>query len=150
MLVGHLRNVQRHYASLFEHALPSDERRALAFPPDADDRETLDRLVEMGFRQPLEVSATVRRWLAGGYRSLKGEAARDQLAELVPLLLDQLARSENPEAACLRVRPLSVPVCTAAADCCRCCGKIRIWSRSSRSCSAPRRGSPTFWPAIRR
>jgi [glutamine synthetase] adenylyltransferase / [glutamine synthetase]-adenylyl-L-tyrosine phosphorylase len=101
LLVGHLRNVQRHYASLFEHAFPSNERRALAFPPEADDRETLDRLVEMGFRQPLEVSAAVRRWLAGGYRSLKGGAARDQFAELVTLLLDQLARSENPEAAVL-------------------------------------------------
>jgi len=99
VLVGHLRNVQRHYASLFEHALPGNERRALAFPPDADDRETLDRLVEMGFRKPLEVSAAVRGWLAGNYRSLKGEAARDQLAELVPLLLGQFARSENPDMA---------------------------------------------------
>ena len=33
------------------------------FPKDADDRETLNRLGAMGFRKPLEVSATVRRWL---------------------------------------------------------------------------------------
>ena len=33
------------------------------FPPDSDDRETLDRLAAMGFRAPLEVSATVRSWL---------------------------------------------------------------------------------------
>jgi [glutamine synthetase] adenylyltransferase / [glutamine synthetase]-adenylyl-L-tyrosine phosphorylase len=99
ILVGHLRNVQRHYASLFEHTVAAGERRALAFPPEADDRETLDRLMEMGFRKPLEVSATVRGWLAGGHRPLKGEAAREQLAVLVPLLLDQFARSENPDAA---------------------------------------------------
>ena len=53
------------------------ERPALRFPPDADDRETLDRLAELGFRKPLEASAMVRHWLAGGYRSLKGEAARE-------------------------------------------------------------------------
>ena len=38
----------------------------------------------MGFRRPLEVSQAVRRWLAGEYRSLKGEFARSHLAELVP------------------------------------------------------------------
>jgi glutamate-ammonia-ligase adenylyltransferase len=98
VFIGHLRKVQRHYASLFEHA-PGFDRRALAFPPHADDRETLDRLVEMGFRQPLQVSAAVRTWLAGGYRSLAGEFARSQLGELVPLLLDRFARAENPDAA---------------------------------------------------
>src|SRR4030095_13906399 len=39
VLVGHLRNVQRHYASLFEHAGPGHERRALGFPPRAGARE---------------------------------------------------------------------------------------------------------------
>ena len=54
----------------------------------------------MGFRQPLEASAMVRRWQAGGYPSLKG-FAREQLAELVPLLLHHFARSANPDAALL-------------------------------------------------
>src|SRR5229473_1689508 len=62
-LLVHLRDVQRHYATLFENA-PAVEagRRALHFPPAADDRETLDHLTEMGFRNPLEVSDLVRRW----------------------------------------------------------------------------------------
>src|SRR5438128_1174081 len=52
-LLGHLRAVQRHYAHLFE-ALPGPApARALAFPADADDLATLDRLAEMGFRQPM-------------------------------------------------------------------------------------------------
>ena len=38
---------------------------ALSFPEEADDRETLNRLGAMGYRKPLEVSATVRRWLTG-------------------------------------------------------------------------------------
>src|SRR6185295_7349030 len=69
------------------------------FPKDADDRETLNRLGAMGYRKPLEVSATVRRWLTGDYPSLRGEFARAQLTELMPVLLDRLARAENPDAA---------------------------------------------------
>jgi glutamate-ammonia-ligase adenylyltransferase len=99
VLIGHLRNVQRHYAGLFEEAGGRPERGVLSFPAKADDRETLDRLGEMGFRQPLEVSVTVRRWLSGAYPSLKGEAARRQFGDLVPLLIERLSRSESPDAA---------------------------------------------------
>ena len=80
------------------------EHQALIFPADADDRDTLDKLAGMGFRQPREASATVRRWLAGCHRALKGEFARERLADLVPLLLPQLARSANPDAALERPR----------------------------------------------
>src|SRR5262249_23633393 len=71
-LLMHLRNVQRHYAALFEGAPAAEaKQRGLAFPPDADDRETLDKLATMGFRQPLEASARIRSWLKGDLRSLK-------------------------------------------------------------------------------
>jgi glutamate-ammonia-ligase adenylyltransferase len=53
----------------------------------------------MGFRKPLEVSATVRQWLEGAYPSLRSEFARGQFAELVPVLLDRLSRTEHPDAA---------------------------------------------------
>jgi glutamate-ammonia-ligase adenylyltransferase len=53
----------------------------------------------MGYRKPLEVSATVRHWLTGSYPSLRAEFARSQFTELVPVLLDRLARAENPDAA---------------------------------------------------
>jgi glutamate-ammonia-ligase adenylyltransferase len=101
VLIRHLRNVQRHYAKLFEEAGARPERTILSFPAKADDRETLDRLGEMGFRQPLEASVTVRRWLSGAYPSLKGEAARRQFGDLVPLLIERLSRSESPDAALL-------------------------------------------------
>jgi glutamate-ammonia-ligase adenylyltransferase len=97
-LVHHLENVQRHYADLFE-AAPAPDRPALEFPADTDDRRTLDRLVEMGFRTPLETSARVRRWLSGEHRSLRSEAARAQLKELLPVLLEQFARMDNPDTA---------------------------------------------------
>ena len=99
-LLGHLGAVQRHYARLFEDApARAAERRGLVFPPKADAPETLDKLSTMGFRQPIEVSQTVRRWLAGGPRALRGPAARTIFAELVPLLVDHIARAENPDAA---------------------------------------------------
>jgi [glutamine synthetase] adenylyltransferase / [glutamine synthetase]-adenylyl-L-tyrosine phosphorylase len=99
-LLVHLRNVQQHYATLFENA-PAVEagRRTLRFAPAADDHETLDQLSEMGFRQPLEISALVRRWSTGAHDALKGEFARSQLAQIVPALMQHFARSANPDAA---------------------------------------------------
>ncbi|MCZ7658944.1 MAG: bifunctional [glutamine synthetase] adenylyltransferase/[glutamine synthetase]-adenylyl-L-tyrosine phosphorylase [Xanthobacteraceae bacterium] len=101
-LVERLRKVERHYAQLFE-GMPSlmGVHRPLVFPPDQNDRDTVDQLAELGFKQPVEASATVRRWLSGAYRSLKGEYARAHLAELVALFVDHLARADNPDAALL-------------------------------------------------
>jgi [glutamine synthetase] adenylyltransferase / [glutamine synthetase]-adenylyl-L-tyrosine phosphorylase len=99
-LVDHLRKVQHHYARLFEDAARrSSERPELAFPPDADNRATLDWLAEHRFLKPLEASSTVRGWLAGGYRALKSNFARQELKEFLPILLEQLARLENPDLA---------------------------------------------------
>jgi [glutamine synthetase] adenylyltransferase / [glutamine synthetase]-adenylyl-L-tyrosine phosphorylase len=98
-LVGHLRKVQHHYTRLFEDTSDQGERPALAFPKGGDDRETLNRLGAMGFRQPLEASAKVRRWLEGTYPAFRGEFAKGQFAEFLPVLIDRLARSENPDAA---------------------------------------------------
>jgi glutamate-ammonia-ligase adenylyltransferase len=99
ILTGHLRNVQRHYGQLFEVTpAPAGEERGFVFPKDADDEGTLGNLSALGFRQPLQVSEGVRRWLAGSYRTLKSETARQHLAALLPSLLRHLAKTENPEA----------------------------------------------------
>src|SRR5665213_895559 len=100
-LLGHLEKVQQHYSRLFETASGAD-RPALAFPADADDRKTLDRLSELGFHTPLQASATIRHWLAGGHRSLRNDLAREQLMELLPVLLEQFARSGHPDATLVR------------------------------------------------
>src|SRR3954447_2454915 len=101
-LLAHLHRVQERYASLFEQAASAEAReQELHFPAAADDRETLDKLSSMGFRKPLEISALVRGWQAGGYRSLRNSSTQGQLAELVPLLLRDFARSANPDAALL-------------------------------------------------
>jgi [glutamine synthetase] adenylyltransferase / [glutamine synthetase]-adenylyl-L-tyrosine phosphorylase len=101
-LLAHLRNVQRNYAHLFENGVADGPQPStLPFPPDADAKATLERLAEMGFRQPAEVSARVRRWLNGGVPSLRGSFARAQLAGLVPLLLRHFAPAADPDAAVL-------------------------------------------------
>jgi glutamate-ammonia-ligase adenylyltransferase len=96
-LIVHLENVQRQYGKLFE-ATPGAERFMLDFPEDHDDRRTLDRLNELRFRGALEASATIRNWLAGGHPALKSEFAREEMRGLVPVLLEHLARAENPDA----------------------------------------------------
>ncbi len=100
VLVGHLDTVQRYYAQLFEKE-PGADGPPLSFPADADDHKTLERLAELGFSAPLETSVIVRNWLNDGYRSLTGEVARRNLEALLPVLLEQLARSDNPGAALL-------------------------------------------------
>jgi len=98
-LLLHLGTVQQGYAKLFEAERPDGPE--LAFPEDHDDRKTLDALVRMGFKAPLEASATVRNWLAGGHKSLKGEATRTELSALLPVLLEHLVKAEHPDATLL-------------------------------------------------
>jgi len=102
LLERHLGRVQSHYSHLFEDAPRlAPEASRLTFPPDQDDRETLDTLSTMGFRDPVAASAIVRGWLAGRYRSLRPEAARADLVVIAPALLVDFARSGDPDAALL-------------------------------------------------
>ena len=99
-LLAHLRAVERHYVRLFERP-PAvlAERRKLSFSAPEGESETLDRLAEMGFRQPRAVATAVHRWHTALYRSLRGEQARENLDALVPVIIDQFARVQNPDAA---------------------------------------------------
>ena len=95
-LLDHMRKVQRHYARLFEDA-GTGERLRLAFPADADDPPTLDALVGLGFKNPLEASATVRRWFNEDVPALRGDFARSHFTELLPLIIEHVAHGENPD-----------------------------------------------------
>jgi glutamate-ammonia-ligase adenylyltransferase len=98
VLLDHLDKVQRYYSHLFEK-VPGADKPALVFPAEADNRKTMERLTALGFQLPLEASTIVRQWLAGEHRSLKGEMARSHLEALLPVLLEQLARTDNANAA---------------------------------------------------
>ena len=72
-------------------------RRAaeLSFVGPEGDGETLDRLAEMGFRQPREVAAAVRRWREGLYRGLRGEQTREILTAMAPAIVDRVRASRS-------------------------------------------------------
>jgi glutamate-ammonia-ligase adenylyltransferase len=99
-LLTQLRTVERHYIRLFERE-PAflAEQQHLSFETPERERETLDRLAELGFRRPQQVAEAVARWRRRTYRGLQGEQARNTLLELVPLIIDQVARADNPDAA---------------------------------------------------
>lgn len=96
-LVRHLQRVQSQYARLFEPAGVRSVQQ-LNFPPDHDDRKTLDRLNELGFKSALEASAKVRHWLTGEYPALRTEFAREQIGALAPVLIEQAAQAQSPDA----------------------------------------------------
>ncbi|HEX3506686.1 MAG TPA: bifunctional [glutamine synthetase] adenylyltransferase/[glutamine synthetase]-adenylyl-L-tyrosine phosphorylase [Xanthobacteraceae bacterium] len=113
-LLRHMRRVERHYVRLFEHAPELlAEHLNLSFATGEADGggkdlagsevrtvdDTLEHLSLMGFRQPHEIAETVQRWRSGSYRALRGEQARANLDDLVPVIIDQCARAENPDAA---------------------------------------------------
>jgi glutamate-ammonia-ligase adenylyltransferase len=99
-LLLHLHKVEQHYVRLFERA-PAflGQQQNLSFVGTDVEGDTLDRLAMLGFRQPQDVAAAVRRWRAGEYRALRSEQVRNNVIELVPLIIEQFSRAENPDAA---------------------------------------------------
>jgi glutamate-ammonia-ligase adenylyltransferase len=99
VLVGHLRHVERHYVRLFERAPALLARQQqLSFESFERDGELFERLTQMGFRRAPEIVDAVRNWRSGAYRAVRGEQARENLVNLIPVILDQLSRAENPDA----------------------------------------------------
>jgi [glutamine synthetase] adenylyltransferase / [glutamine synthetase]-adenylyl-L-tyrosine phosphorylase len=98
VLVGHLRNVERHYVRLFERAPALLAQQQLSFESFERDGELFERLTQMGFRRAPEIVDGVRNWRSGAYRAVRGEQARENLVNLIPVILDQLSRAENPDA----------------------------------------------------
>jgi glutamate-ammonia-ligase adenylyltransferase len=92
--------VQRHYAALFEKApaLGSDQG-SLVFTGGEDDPETIGTLRQMGFRQPSEVSATIRGWHFGRYAATHSARSKEMLTEIMPLLLGALAKTGDADRA---------------------------------------------------
>jgi glutamate-ammonia-ligase adenylyltransferase len=99
-LLAHLRIVERHYVRLFEREPVFLARQHdLSFSTADGESETLDRLAQLGFRQPQVVAEAVRRWREALYRGLRGAQARNYLADLVPLIIEKASRAQNPDAA---------------------------------------------------
>ena len=103
-LLHHLGQVEDHYAELFEEA-PSlgggtgGDAGNLVFTGTEDDPATVGTLEKMGFRDGADVSGLIRAWHHGRYRCTRSTRARELLTELMPQLLDQLAKTADPDMA---------------------------------------------------
>ncbi len=103
-LLHHLGQVEDHYAELFEESPslggtgPTGEGN-LVFTGTEDDPATVRTLQQMGFGDGAAVSAQVRAWHHGRYRATRSARARELLTELMPQLLDHLAKTADPDTA---------------------------------------------------
>ena len=105
-LVEHLKRVETHYAELFEDApsLPGSEtvEGNLVFTGSDSDPDTFRTLEGLGYKNPQAIDSTVRNWHHGRYRSTTAKRAREMLTELMPVLLETLAKTPDPDAAFLQ------------------------------------------------
>ena len=97
-LLFHLRRVNKHYVNLFaqEEALSGAEG-SLVFTGVDDDPDTLETLTKLGFQRPSDVAATVRGWHYGRIRATRSERARELLTKLMPVLLEAIAKTPDPD-----------------------------------------------------
>ena len=99
-LVSHLKNVEEHYAVLFEHSDDlTNESGNLVFTGDEHDPQTLSALQKMGFENTEFVVNTVKGWHYGRYKALQSAQAREHLTELTPDILASLANTGAPDSA---------------------------------------------------
>jgi [glutamine synthetase] adenylyltransferase / [glutamine synthetase]-adenylyl-L-tyrosine phosphorylase len=95
-----LRLVSHHYELLFEHSPRLDVAAgSLVFTGVADDPETLETLLRLGFKNAGLAVETIRGWHFGRRPAVRSARAREILTELVPLLLQAFSRSGDPDAA---------------------------------------------------
>lgn len=97
-LEGHLRNVEQHYARLFEEAPDLGAHQgSLIFTGSENDPETLATLASMGFKNAEAVCSTIRGWHHGRIRCTRSARSRELLTELTPALLNALAATAQPD-----------------------------------------------------
>ncbi|MGQ9367774.1 bifunctional [glutamine synthetase] adenylyltransferase/[glutamine synthetase]-adenylyl-L-tyrosine phosphorylase [Azospirillum sp. ST 5-10] len=98
-LLGHLGRVEDRYAELFEEAPTLSGPGNLVFTGTDDDPGTVETLGAMGFKDAGRVIAVVSAWHRGRYRATRSGRARELLTELVPALLNELAKTPDPDGA---------------------------------------------------
>ncbi|MBM3546963.1 MAG: bifunctional [glutamine synthetase] adenylyltransferase/[glutamine synthetase]-adenylyl-L-tyrosine phosphorylase [Alphaproteobacteria bacterium] len=101
-ITGVLKRVERRYARLFEEAPSLSGPGNLVFTGTEDDPGTIETLTKLGYRDASMVCATVRGWHHGRYRATRSERARQILTELMPALLEALAKTSDADGAFLR------------------------------------------------
>jgi len=99
-MTHHLRQVEKHYARLFEDAPTlGDEAGNLVFTGVVDDPDTLATLRRLGFQRPEAATETIRGWHFGRRAAVRSARAREVLTELIPGLIAAFSGSGDPDAA---------------------------------------------------
>jgi glutamate-ammonia-ligase adenylyltransferase len=101
-LLRHLRQVRARYTEVFELVpellAPVEPGLELDFSGvDIAPEATGAALHALGFGSPDRIVAAVRGWQAGHVRALRSARARELLAQLLPRMLDALARQPQPD-----------------------------------------------------
>ncbi len=98
-----LKEVERHYAALFETAPElSAGVGNLVFTGDVDDPDTLRTLTQLGFERASDICRVIRTWHFGRYRATRSAEARERLTELTPALLEAFGQTRRADEALLR------------------------------------------------
>ncbi len=74
----------------------------LVFTGSDNDPATLETLGRLGFSDPLKALSTIKKWHYGGYRATRAAASRAHLTELMPSLLQTIARTGSADMALQR------------------------------------------------
>ncbi len=99
-LLIHLKNVEHHYARLFEDSGDlASKAGSLVFTGTDDDPETIATLERLGFSNPALAAETIRGWHFGRRKAVTTARARENLTELVPKLLVAFGKSTDPDTA---------------------------------------------------
>jgi glutamate-ammonia-ligase adenylyltransferase len=101
-LLRHLGNVEDHYAELFEEAPSLGGPGSLVFTGTDNDPDTVRTLEGMGFGDGGSIANVIRGWHHGRYRAMRSTRARELLTEIMPRLLEALARTAQPDMAFAR------------------------------------------------
>lgn len=101
-LLDQLGLVEDYYAELFEEATPLSAPGNLVFTGTDPDPDTAATLMSLGYTNPDAAITTVATWHRGRYRATRSGRARELLTELVPALLQALARTPQPDTALTR------------------------------------------------
>jgi glutamate-ammonia-ligase adenylyltransferase len=100
------KTVEKHYAELFEESptlsAQGDIAGNLVFTGVESDPDTLQTIRSLGFEKPEVVDNSVRGWHRGRYRSTHNTRSREILTELMPVILKELGKTAQPDAAFIR------------------------------------------------
>jgi [glutamine synthetase] adenylyltransferase / [glutamine synthetase]-adenylyl-L-tyrosine phosphorylase len=102
VVTHHLRQVERHYANLFEDAPDLTIDGNLVFTGADHDPDTLHTLSKLNFENPEAVSQIIRAWHHGRYRATKSPRARQILTEIIPNLVSSFGKTTQPDRAFLK------------------------------------------------